>query len=226
MLLPCAFSEKGQMAMVKREDISSAVIKRLPRYYRYIGEMLRQGKVRASSAELACEMFTTASQVRQDLNCFGGFGQRGCGYNLDELYRQIGIILGVDKCRRAVLIGAGNLGRAIAIHMDFPSCGMELAGIFDNDENKIGMTVAGVKIRAVSELPQFMREEKPETAILCIPEAAAEECADILAENGIKAFWNFSHYNPSVKHKGILVENVHLGDSLMLLSYGLTNGND
>lgn len=212
--------------MAKREDISASVIKRLPRYYRFIGELMKQGCERISSADLAQKMSLTASQIRQDLNCFGGFGQPGCGYNLSELHTEIGRILGVDKNRGAILIGAGNLGRAIATHMKFEKYGMRLCGIFDIDKGKTGMTVASMKIHHMDGLAEFMDREKPEIAILCIPKSAAKEISEMLADKGIKAFWNFSHYDLSNvvgKHKDIVIENVHLGDSLMLLSYGLTN---
>ena len=209
--------------MAKKEEISATVIKRLPRYYRFIGELIKQGSVRASSAELAKEMSLTASQIRQDLNCFGGFGQQGYGYNLPELREQIGKILGLDKKRKVILIGAGNLGRALATHMNFTKYGMELCGIFDSDENKTGMIVSGIKISPMSSVREFTAEHSPEAAILCIPKSAAAECADLLVSCGIKAFWNFSHYDLSERYPNVAVENVHLGDSLMLLSYGLTN---
>ena len=209
--------------MARKEDISSSVIKRLPRYYRFIGELIAEGRTRISSADLAAQMSLTASQIRQDLNCFGGFGQPGCGYYLPDLHSEIGRILGLDRHRKAILIGAGNLGRAIAIHMKFESFGMTLCGIFDTDENKTGLTVAGMKILPMTEIRDFIAEKHPEAAILCIPRESAEECTDLLVSCGIKAVWNFSHYDLTAKHKDIIAENVHLGDSLMLLSYGLNN---
>lgn len=212
---------------MSKKDISVSVIKRLPRYYRFIGELLRQGTVRISSGELAEKMSLTASQIRQDLNCFGGFGQQGYGYNLAELREEIGKILGVKRGYRTVLIGAGNLGRAVAAHMDFSEHGCELIGIFDIDENKVGETVAGLKVMRVSEMRDFFESEKPLIAILCIPKTAAQELADELVSYGIKAFWNFSHYDIKISHKDAVVENVHLGDSIMMLSYALTNyGNE
>ena len=209
--------------MARKEDISSSVIKRLPRYYRFIGELIAEGRTRISSADLAAQMSLTASQIRQDLNCFGGFGQPGCGYYLPDLHSEIGRILGLDRHRKAILIGAGNLGRAIAIHMKFESFGMTLCGIFDTDENKTGLTVAGMKILPMTEIRDFIAEKHPEAAILCIPRESAEECTDLLVSCGIKAFWTFSHYDLTAKHQDIIAENVHLGDSLMLLSYGLNN---
>ncbi|MBQ8826250.1 MAG: redox-sensing transcriptional repressor Rex [Oscillospiraceae bacterium] len=214
------------MPKSKKTGISASVIKRLPRYYRFIGELVKQGVVRSSSGELAEKMSLTASQIRQDLNCFGGFGQQGYGYNLVELRKEIGKILGVDKGYKTVLFGAGNLGKAIASHMNFKEYGCELIGIFDSDANKCGETVAGLEIMPVSEMESFFEAEKPQAAVLCIPKASAQELADKLIAMGIKAFWNFSHYDLKVTHKDIIVENAHLGDSIMMLSYGLTNSEE
>ncbi len=213
------------MPKSKKTDISVSVIKRLPRYYRFIGELIKQGVVRSSSGDLAEKMSLTASQIRQDLNCFGGFGQQGYGYNLIELRKEIGKILGVDCGYKTVLFGAGNLGKAIASHMNFDKYGCELIGIFDNDLRKANEKVANLKIMPITEMERFFEEKKPEIAILCIPKASAQELADKLVAMGIKAFWNFSHYDLKVSHKDIIVENVHLGDSIMTLSYGLTNSN-
>ncbi len=208
---------------MSKKGISVSVIKRLPRYYRFIGELVKQGTVRISSGELAEKMSLTASQIRQDLNCFGGFGQQGYGYNLVELQEEIGKILGVKQGYKTVLIGAGNLGRAIATHMDFTEYGCSLVGIFDSDEKKTGSTVAGLTVTHVSEMESFFKKELPQIAILCIPKTAAQELADKLVSLGIKAFWNFSHYDIKISHKDVVVENVHLGDSIMMLSYALTN---
>ena len=205
------------------KNISMAVIRRLPKYYRYLGDLLDNDVQRISSKELSEQMMVTASQIRQDLNNFGGFGQQGYGYNLAELRTQIGKILGLDRRKEVILIGAGNLGRALAIHINFEKYGMELCGIFDTDENKIGMTVGGIKISSMDSVSDFTAVMRPEIAVLCIPKSAAAECADLLVECGIKAFWNFSHLDLTERYKDIVVENVHLGDSLMLLSYGLTN---
>ena len=210
------------MQKPKRSEISSSVIKRLPRYYRFIGELIKQGVVRSSSGELAEKMSLTASQIRQDFNCFGGFGQQGYGYNLVELRTEIGKILGIDRGYKAVLFGAGNLGKAIASHMNFSEYGWELIGIFDSDLRKENEKVADLSVMHISRIESFITENRPEIAILCIPKAAAQEYADKLVSLGIKAFWNFSHYDLKVSHKDIVVQNVHLGDSIMTLSYGLT----
>lgn len=214
------------MQKPKKSEISSSVIKRLPRYYRFIGELIKQGIVRSSSGELAEKMSLTASQIRQDLNCFGGFGQQGYGYNLVELRTEIGKILGIDRGYKAVLFGAGNLGKAIASHMNFGEYGWELIGIFDSDLRKENEKVADLSVMHISRMESFITENKPEIAILCIPKAAAQEYADKLVSLGIKAFWNFSHYDLAVSHKNIVVQNVHLGDSIMTLSYGLTTFED
>ena len=211
------------MSNTKKDGISHSVIKRLPRYYRFIGELIKQGTVRISSGELAKKMSLTASQIRQDLNCFGGFGQQGYGYNLVDLRTEIGKILGVTEGHKTVLIGAGNLGKAIATHMDFDAHGCNLIAIFDSDMRKANENVAGIKVKPIKELEAFFEAEKPVIAILCIPKASAQQLADKLISLGIKAFWNFSHFDLKVNHEDIIVQNVHLGDSLMMLSYGVTN---
>jgi len=209
--------------MPKSEKISNSVIRRLPRYYRFLGELLKEGINKISSRELAERMGLTASQIRQDLNCFGGFGQQGYGYNVSELRSEIGSILGVDKQNKAVLIGAGNLGHALAVHINFEKYGCKLCGIFDSDERMIGQTIAGTKILAVDRLSEFCRQNQPKIAILCIPKTAAPQLCEQLIALGVKAFWNFSHYDINLEHNDIIVENVHLGDSLLALNYGVIN---
>lgn len=215
-----------KMPKAKKSDISVSVIKRLPRYYRFIGELVKQGTVRISSGELAEKMSLTASQIRQDLNCFGGFGQQGYGYNLAELRTEIGKILGISQGYKTIIIGAGNLGHAIAAHMDFREYGCRLVGIFDNDPKKAGSRVADLEVMPVSELDSFCIREQPKIAVLCIPKTAAQELADKLISLGINAFWNFSHYDIKITHKDVVVENVHLGDSIMMLSYALNNADE
>ncbi len=209
--------------MAKSGSISASVIKRLPRYYRFLGVLLKEGVERISSQELASRMKLTASQIRQDLNCFGGFGQQGYGYNVEGLHEEIGKILGVDKTVGAILIGAGNLGKAIATHINFSTRGCKLIGIFDADEKLVGTSVAGLAIRSPLELQSFCAAEKPRLAILCIPKTSTQDIADQLVKLGIKAFWNYSHYDLSIDHENIVVENVHLGDSLLTLTYRLNN---
>jgi redox-sensing transcriptional repressor len=186
-----------------------------------LGELKKQGVDRISSRELSQRMKLTASQIRQDLNCFGGFGQQGYGYHVDELRAEIGKILGVDKRFQTILIGAGNLGRAIATHINFNTRGCELIGIFDSNEKFEGRTVGDLHVMNIKSLEAFCREHSPTVAVLCIPKAATQQIADLLVSLGIKAFWNFSHYDLSIGYDDIIVENVHLGDSLLTLTYGV-----
>lgn len=210
--------------MSKNDKVSNSVIRRLPRYYRFLGELQRSGVSKISSRELAEKMKVTASQIRQDLNCFGGFGQQGYGYNVAELREEIGSILGVDKGRKAVLIGAGNLGRALAVHLDYGKYGCTLCGIFDSNSELAGTRLGDISVLPMSELESFCGKNKPAVAILCIPKTAAADVSERLAKLGIKAFWNFSHYDITLENlSGVVVENVHLGDSLMALCYGLND---
>jgi redox-sensing transcriptional repressor len=203
--------------------ISELVINRLPRYYRFLGEIMGEGNARISSRELSERMGLTASQIRQDLNCFGGFGQQGYGYNIEQLHNEIGKILGLDQPKKAILIGAGNLGRAIATHMTFESRGFRLIGIFDKKESLKGQIIKGLPVRSVEDLDDFCRENLPTCALLCIPKGEAEEICATLIARGVEGFWNFSHCDLTLKFPGIVVENVHLGDSLAKLSYNIKN---
>ena len=207
--------------MSKNGSISASVIKRLPRYYRLLGELKNQGIDRISSRELSQRMRLTASQIRQDLNCFGGFGQQGFGYHVDELRSEIGKILGVDRGFRTIVIGAGNLGRAIATHINFDTRGCRLIGIFDSNKELTGVKVGELRVRHADELEGFCRRYRPTVAVLCIPKASTQQIADTLVSMGVRAFWNFSHYDLSISYDGIIVENVHLGDSLLTLTYGV-----
>ena len=204
------------------KPVPVSVIKRLPRYYRFLGSLRSKGVVRISSRELAERMGFTASQIRQDLNCFGGFGQQGYGYNVEQLYGEIGDILGLNEKKKAILIGAGNLGRAIVSHMPFEQLGFSLVGIFDSKETIAGQIIRGVPVRQISVLDEFCSENRPEAAILCIPQEAAPAIVDQLVNYGIKGFWNFSHYDINHKYPEIPVVSVHLNDSLMTFSYKLT----
>ena len=197
------------------------MIRRLPRYYRFLGDLEHNGYVRISSRELAEKMGLTASQIRQDFNCFGEFGQQGYGYNVTELRGEIGKILGLDKRTPMILLGAGNLGRALASHIDFDNRGFRLIGIFDVNPDMTGHKVGELEVMNSSQLESFCKENKPVAAILCIPKDEAAKETERLINCGIKAFWNFTHYDIRIEHKNILVENVHLGDSLTTLSYGL-----
>ncbi len=208
--------------MPKNEQrISISVIRRLPRYYRFLYDLKENGITRISSRELSAKMNLTASQIRQDLNCFGGFGQQGCGYPVEQLYNEIGKIMGMDFSTPAILIGAGRLGRTLATQMKFESKGVELIGIFDISPDVIGKQVGDLVVRSADELEMFCTEHKPEMAIICIPKEAAPEVVDQLVRYGVRGFWNFSHYDINFIHPNVIVENVHLGDSLMTLSYQL-----
>ena len=200
-------------------QVSIPVIKRLPRYHRYLEELKNLGVVRISSKELSARMGLTASQIRQDLNCFGGFGQQGYGYNIEQLYNEIGAILGLNNKSKAIMIGAGNLGHAIATHIHFDNRGFDLVGIFDNNQAVIGTKVGGKIVMSSDELEAFCIKEKPVVAILCIPAEYAAENADKLVSLGIKGFWNFTQYDLVHRYENVAVENVHLGDSLMTLCY-------
>ncbi len=206
--------------MPKSEQrISVSVIRRLPRYYRFLYDLKENGVTRISSRELSAKMGLTASQIRQDLNCFGGFGQQGCGYPVEQLYNEIGKIMGMHENTPAILIGAGRLGRTLATQMKFESKGVELIGIFDIAPSIIGSKVGELTVQATDELEAFCTEHTPEMAIMCIPKEAAAEVVDKLVAYGVRGFWNFSHYDITFAHPDALVENVHLGDSLMTLSY-------
>lgn len=211
--------------MSKEGKISDSVIRRLPRYYRFLGELLEEKTAKISSGELSKRMKLTASQIRQDLNCFGGFGQQGYGYNVAELREEIGKILGLDKCRKAILIGAGNLGTALALHIDFHRSGCELIGIFDSNKKICGEELGSLKIKDTAEMEEFCRENNPEIAVLCTPKSAVKDICDKLIELGVRSFWNFSHYDLNLEYedKDIVVENVHLGDSLLTLTYRTNN---
>ena len=204
---------------MQKNNISNSVIRRLPRYYRFLGELLRQGITKISSRELSEKMRLTASQIRQDLNCFGGFGQQGYGYNVAELRMEIAHILGLDITEKVILIGAGNLGRALSMHIDFGKYGYELAGIFDSNPDKVGAEIAGIRVSGTESLEAFCREHSPKMAVLCIPRPAAKHNVEMLMSFGINAFWNFSHYDILFDFPDAVVENVHLADSLMTLSY-------
>ncbi len=206
--------------------ISRSVISRLPRYYRFLGELMKQGVNRISSKDLAGMMGLTASQIRQDLNCFGGFGQQGYGYNVPALRDRLAEILGLDKTYTAVLIGAGNLGRAVAGHMSFDDRGFRLIGIFDVDPLYKGIKIRGLPILQDSMLPEFCAASAPDMAVLCVPSEAAPAVVEQLIGCGIRNFWNFSHYDIKRDHPDVNVENVHLNDSLMMLSYTIKNRQD
>ena len=206
---------------MEENEISLAVIKRLPRYFRYLEELIDSGVERISSGELSRRMNVTASQIRQDLNNFGGFGQQGYGYNVKYLYTEIGKILGLDIVHPMIIVGAGNLGQALANYVEFEKRGFKLVGIFDVNPVLEGIAVRGIEIQMISDLPFFMKENNIEIAILTLPKNKARDMAEILIENGIKAIWNFAHIDLDTPDD-VIVENVHLSESLMTLSYNLS----
>lgn len=199
--------------------ISPSVIRRLPRYYRFLSHLEKAGVSRISSKALSEKMGVTASQIRQDLNCFGGFGQQGYGYNIKDLKEEIAGILGIDHKCKAILVGAGNLGRAIATHVPFDDLGFELIGIFDSASLFSGLKIKDLPISPMERLNESCRLHKPQAAILCVPDNSAKELVEQLYKLGIHSFWNFTHYDILTDFPDAVVENVHLSDSLMTLSY-------
>lgn len=208
---------------MEEKDISRAVIKRLPRYYRYLGELIDDGVERISSNELSGRMKVTASQIRQDLNNFGGFGQQGYGYNVKYLHSEIAKILGLDQSHNMIILGAGNLGQALANYTQFEKQGFKLIGIFDVNPVLKGVSVRGIEIRMIDELPEFIQKHHVEIATLTLPKSKALEMAKVLVDNGVKAIWNFAHTDLNLAvPSDVIVENVHLSESLMRLSYNLS----
>lgn len=202
---------------MSEKNISAAVIKRLPRYYRYLGEILRHDVDRISSKELSEKMNVTASQIRQDLNNFGGFGQQGYGYNVEYLYNEIGRILGLDKVNNVIIIGAGNLGQALA-NYDFAKLGFNIIGIFDSNDKVVGKSIKDMRVKSVNELREFVLSNDISIAALTLPKHVAPKVAKDLADWGVKAFWNFAPIDLNLSKEAV-VENVHLAESLMRLSY-------
>ena len=207
---------------MEEKKISKAVIGRLPRYYRYLGELIEEGVERISSNELSARMKVTASQIRQDLNNFGGFGQQGYGYNVKYLYAEIAKILGIDQQHNLIIIGAGNLGQAIANYTNFERRGFLIKGMFDINPKLIGLVIRGIEIRSVDELESFIKANDIQIAALTIPKTKAPEIADRLVKAGIKAIWNFAHTDLVVP-EDVVVENVHLSESVMRLSYRVSS---
>lgn len=206
--------------MLEQKEISQAVISRLPRYFRYLGDLREQGVERVSSQELSEIMKVTASQIRQDFNNFGGFGQQGYGYNVEYLYQEIGKILGLNKTHNLIIIGAGNLGQALANYMNFERRGFLFRGLFDANPELVGKQVRSISVLGMDSLEDFIRENDIDIAVLTIPKTSAVVVADTLVKCGIKAIWNFAHVDLNVPD-GITVESVHLSDSLMKLSYNI-----
>ena len=212
--------QQGTMpAEEKTITVSPAVVKRLPRYYRYLRELITQGRMRISSGELSAMMNVTASQIRQDLNCFGGFGQQGYGYNVNYLFAKISEILGVGAGFHAVIIGAGDLGRALVHLSMFEKRGVDIVGMFDTGEDHVGQTVAGVTVYDLSDLERFCEENVVDIAVITCPKEQVKPIAERLVACGVKGLWNYMGVELKYSSDEIVVENVHLGDSLMILNY-------
>lgn len=205
--------------------ISKAVISRLPRYYRYLDELRTQGVERISSKELSKLMNVTASQIRQDLNNFGGFGQQGYGYNVQYLYDEIGKLLGLNVVHKMVIVGAGNLGQAIANYGNFKNRGFEITALFDRNPDLIGKRTANGEIMSIEYLYDYVKENNVEIVALTLPKEPAREIAEKLIECGVTAFWNFARTDLSFSDN-IIVENVHLSESLMKLTYRISEKNN
>ena len=206
---------------MEEREISRAVIRRLPRYYRYLGELLENGVERISSNDLSKRMKVTASQIRQDLNNFGGFGQQGYGYNVQSLYEEIGRILGLDTEHKIIIIGAGNLGQALANYVKFEKLGFVITALFDVNPALKGQSVRGIPIYMLDELDEYCRTHQVDIAALTMPKSKADSIAKKVVELGIHAIWNFAHVDLRIDDKNVVVESVHLSDSLMQLSYNI-----
>lgn len=205
---------------MKKDKISLAVIRRLPRYYRHLDDLFRSGTVRISSGALAKSMGLTASQIRQDLSCFGGFGQQGYGYNVERLRGEVADILGMNRGHTLIILGAGNLGRALIENFSFRANGFRLAAAFDVDPVLVGTRLGGVPVYHADMLESYMREHRVDVAVLTVPSAVAVDSARCLAACGVAGIWNFTNMElPESEMEGIRVENVHFADSLLTLSY-------
>lgn len=214
--------EKRMGAKTPSQKVSWAVVRRLPRYHRYLGELLRENKLRISSSELSEIMGVTASQIRQDLNCFGGFGQQGYGYNVKYLYGKIGELLGLNSDYTAIIVGAGNLGRALVSSHMFERRGVRRLAMFDIDQNVIGKTFSDITVYSMDSLEDFITKNSVDIAVLTTPKECAKEVVDRLFAAGIKGIWNFSNMELKTKDKNKTIHNMHMGDSLMMLCYEIT----
>ena len=202
----------------KKSNISMAVIKRLPKYHRYLSELIKNDVDRISSKELSEKIGFTASQIRQDLNCFGDFGQQGYGYNVRDLYNEIRDIVGLNKDYKSIIMGAGNIGQALANYTKFERLGFPVEGIFDANPKLVGLRIRDIEIEDIDNLPQFLTKNKIDIGIICVPKNNAQKAADLLVGNGIRAIWNFAPTDLIVSDE-VVVENVHLSDSLLTRAY-------
>ena len=208
-----------KIAEAPKPQPSSAVIKRLPRYHRYLADLLREGTLRISSGKLSKIMGVTASQIRQDFNCFGGFGQQGYGYNIKYLHGKIAELLGVEEGYNAIIIGVGNLGRALAATHMFERRGVNRIAMFDVKPELFGTEICGIPVYSIDTLGDFCQENRVDIGVLTVPKEAAKDIVDTLAENGVRGIWNFANMELVSPSEDVIVENIHLGDSLMTLCY-------
>ena len=208
---------------MKKQNVSDAVIRRLPRYYRYLDDLHAKGVVRISSSSLGGKMGITASQIRQDLSCFGEFGQQGYGYNVAELRSERGHIVGVDNHHRIIVVGVGNLGHALMQNFRFSDIGFTLEAAFDVSPQLIGTEVAGVPVLDLAELDRYVEQNRPDVAVLTVPQSVAQSTADRLVSLGVRGFWNFTNVELSSEMENVRFEDVHFADSLLTLSYRITD---
>ena len=213
-----------RMVDIEKNPVSIAVIRRLPRYHRYLGDLLKEGKLRISSAELSRIMGVTASQIRQDFNCFGGFGQQGYGYNVKYLHSKIGELLGMKEGYLAVIVGVGNLGRALATTHMFERRGVKIVALFDNKPELIGTDFGGYTVRDVATLGEYCKSNKISIGVLTVPKASAYDCALVMADAGVRGIWNFANMELTLSDKNVVVQNVQMGDSLMTLCFDMKMG--
>lgn len=204
---------------MKKQKVSNAVIRRLPRYYRHLTDLSKAGVLRISSSALGTAMNLTASQIRQDLSCFGEFGQQGYGYNVESLRNEVADILGMSREHTAIILGVGNLGRALIENFSFQRCGFQLTAAFDVDPQLIGREISGIRIYSVDELEAYLREAPASVGVLTVPQSAADAMAQRLIQSGVKGLWNFTNLELNVGNADVVVENVHFADSLLALSY-------
>ncbi|MBE6065207.1 redox-sensing transcriptional repressor Rex [Clostridium cochlearium] len=204
--------------MDKKRNISMAVIKRLPKYHRYLEELLKNEVDRISSKELSKKIGFTASQIRQDFNCFGDFGQQGYGYNVKELHAQISNILGLTKEYKCIILGGGNIGQAVANYNKFEKLGFKLESIFDINPKLVGLKIRDIEIKDIDTLEDYLKENNIDVGIICVPSRSAQKVCDILTRNNVKGIWNFAPVDLKVPEE-VFVENVHLSESLLTLSY-------
>lgn len=207
---------------MKKQKISDAVIHRLPRYYRYLDDLFNKGVVRISSNSLGSKMDITASQIRQDLSCFGEFGQQGYGYNVAELRSEIGHILGIDSGHRLIVVGAGHLGHALLQNFDFQKLGFQIDSAFEVSPALIGTSIRNITIRSMDELEEYVTQYRPDVAVLTVPQHVAQPLADRLIALGIRGFWNFTNVELSTQEPGVFFENIHFADTLLTLSYRIS----